>query len=70
MDPLCQENSKADQTAKQKAWLQEPEQLTAQVIGPLNSLASPSIPHSNKNMLRNGAMKREAQAGLKRRVSF
>ena len=73
---VSQGNSKADQIAEQAAQLQEPEQVMALVIGPpelpslpqysphLNYLAFPSIPHRNKKMLRNGAMRREAQAGI------
>ena len=67
---VSQGNSNAHQTAKQAAPLQEPEQVMALKIGPLNSRAFPSIPHQNKKMLRNGAMRREAQAGIKRRIRF
>lgn len=49
-------------TAKQATHLQELEQVLALMISPLNSLDSPRIPHRSRNMLRNGAMRREVQA--------
>ena len=63
---LSQGNSRADQIAKQAApaQLQEPEQGMALVIGPLTSLAFPSIPHRNRKMLRNGAVRRETQTSI------
>ena len=39
----------------------------ALVIVPLNSLAFSSILHRKKKMLRNGAMRKKAQAGMKRK---
>ena len=58
---MSQGNSKADQTAKQAARLKEPEQAMALVIAPPhpNSRATPSSPHMNKRMIRNGPMRRK-----------
>ena len=42
----------------------------ALVTGPLTSLAFPSIPYRNRKMLRNGAMRRETQTGIERRIIF
>ena len=50
--------------------MQEPEQVTALVIGHLNSLAFPSMPHRIKKILRNGAISREAQICMKRRLKI
>ena len=46
-------NSKADQTAKKAAPLQEPEQVMAPVIAPPYPTlrASPSSPHMSKRMI-------------------
>ena len=63
---MSQGKSRADQIAEQAAQVQKPEQVMAPVIGPLNSPASPSVPHRNKKMLRNAAMRKEAQAGMKK----
>ena len=69
---LSQGNSRADQIAKQAApaQLQEPEQGMALVIDLLELPSLPQYSHRNKNMLRNWAMGREAQCGIKRRIRF
>ena len=64
---MSQGNSKADGTEKQAAPLKEPEQVMALVAGhsSLNSLASATIHHRKKKMLRNATMRKETQAGIK-----
>lgn len=64
---MSQGNSKVDGTEKQAAPLKEPEQVMALVTGypSPNSLASATIHHRKKKMLRNAAMRKEKQAGIK-----
>ena len=62
---MSQGNSKADQITKQAA-----EQGMALVIDLLELPSLPQYSHRNKNMLRNWAMGREAQCGIKRRIRF
>ena len=60
----AKETPKLITDCKKAAQLQEPEQGMALVIGPLTSLAFPSIPHRNRKMLRNGAVRRETQTSI------
>ena len=66
---MSQGNSKADGTEKQAAPLKEPEQVMALADGhpSPNSLASATIHHRKRKMLRNAAMRKETQAGIKGR---
>ena len=67
---VSQGDSKVYQTAKKAAQLQEPEQIMALVIDHPELCSLPCILQKNKKTLRNRAMRREAQAGTKRRVRF